>query len=84
MRPPTRRLSMTAAGDHCAIVPTPTHHTGAASAANSQYRLQTEPDMIRHRSIHEPLEEQDRSMRIVEYAMAIAAFVVAGILAFVR
>jgi hypothetical protein len=40
--------------------------------------------MIRHRSIHEPLEEQDRSMRIVEYAMAIAAFVVAGILAFVR
>jgi hypothetical protein len=60
------------------------HHTGAASAAKSQDRLQTEPDMIRHRSIHEPLEEQDRSMRIVEYAMAIAAFVVAGILAFVR
>jgi hypothetical protein len=40
--------------------------------------------MIRQRSIPRPRLEQDRSMRIVEYAMAIVAFIVAGILAFVR
>jgi hypothetical protein len=43
-----------------------------------------EPSMIRQRSIPAPLEEQDNSMRVVEYTMAIVAFVVAGILAFVR
>jgi hypothetical protein len=75
---------MTAGRRHCRIVPTPTHNTGAASASIPQHRLQTEPDMIRHRSIQEPLDEQDHSMRIVEYTMAIVAFVVAGILAFVR
>jgi len=45
----------------------------------------TEPiAMIRQRSIPAPREDQDRSMRVVEYAMAFIAIVVAGVLAFVR
>jgi len=40
--------------------------------------------MIRHRSIPATRGEDDRSMRVIEYAMAIVAFVVAGILAFIR
>jgi hypothetical protein len=40
--------------------------------------------MIRHRSIPATRDEDDRSMRLIEYAMAIVAFVVAGILALAR
>jgi hypothetical protein len=40
--------------------------------------------MIRQRSITAPREDQDRSMRVVEYAMALIAIVVAGALAFLR
>lgn len=40
--------------------------------------------MIRQRSIPAPREDQDRSMRLVEYAMAFIAIVVAGALAFLR
>jgi hypothetical protein len=40
--------------------------------------------MIRQRSIPAPREDQDRSMRVVEYAMALIAIVVAGALAFLR
>jgi hypothetical protein len=40
--------------------------------------------MIRHRSIPATRDEDERSMRFIEYAMAIVAFVVAGILAFAR
>jgi hypothetical protein len=40
--------------------------------------------MIRHRSIPTTRPDDDHSMQIVEYAMAIVAFVAAGILAFVR
>jgi hypothetical protein len=40
--------------------------------------------MIRQRSIPVPRGDQDRSMRVVEYAMAFIAIVVAGVLAFVR
>lgn len=40
--------------------------------------------MIRQRSIPAAREDQDRSMRVVEYAMAFIAIVVAGALAFLR
>ena len=40
--------------------------------------------MIRHRFIPATHVEQDRSMRVVEYAMAIVAIVVAGVLALAR
>jgi hypothetical protein len=40
--------------------------------------------MIRQRFIPAARVEQDRSMRVVEYAMAIVAIVVAGVLALAR
>ena len=40
--------------------------------------------MIPQRTIPVPCEEQDRSMRLIEYAMAIVAIVVAGVLALAR
>jgi hypothetical protein len=40
--------------------------------------------MIRQRSAPRQRDEQDRSMRFVEYAMAIIAIVVAGALALAR
>jgi hypothetical protein len=40
--------------------------------------------MIHRRSIPAPRADHDRSMRFIEYGMAIVAIVVAGILAFVR
>jgi hypothetical protein len=40
--------------------------------------------MIRQRSIPAPREDQDRSMRVVENAMAFIAIVAAGVLAFVH
>jgi hypothetical protein len=40
--------------------------------------------MIRQRFIPAARTEQDRSMRVVEYAMAIVAIVVAGVLALAR
>jgi len=40
--------------------------------------------MIRQRSIPATHQEQDRSMRVIEYAMAFVAIIVAGALAFIR
>ena len=64
---------------------TPHHHTGAASANISR---RTEPQMIRHQAIQAILTDEsdsdDRSMRVIEYAVALVALAVAGILAFVR
>ncbi len=44
--------------------------------------------MIRHQAIQATQTDQsdleDRSMRVIEYAMAFVALVVAGILAFIR
>jgi len=40
--------------------------------------------MIRQRFIPSATEDQDRSMRVVEYAMAFIAIAVAGVLAFVH
>ena len=40
--------------------------------------------MIRQRSIPVTRPDQDRSMRVIEYAMAFVAIAVAGILALVR
>jgi hypothetical protein len=40
--------------------------------------------MIRHRSMPLSRSDQDRSMRVVEWAMALVAIVVAGILALAR
>lgn len=40
--------------------------------------------MIRQPTIPAPRQNQDRSMRVVEYAMAFVAIAVAGVLALVR
>jgi hypothetical protein len=44
--------------------------------------------MIRHQAIHatqaDQSDREDGSMRVIEYAVAFVALVVAGILAFVR
>ena len=40
--------------------------------------------MIRQESIPAPRSDQDRSMRIVEYAMAFVAIAFAGVLALLR
>jgi len=40
--------------------------------------------MIRQRSIPATRQDQDRSMRVVEYAMAFVAIVVAAVLALIR
>jgi hypothetical protein len=50
----------------------------------SQPIIHGAPDMIRQRFIPAAQVEQDRSMRVVEYAMAIVAIVVAGVLALAR
>ena len=64
---------------------TPHHHTGAASATTIDG---TEPQMIRHQAIQatqaDHSDRDDGSMRVIEYAIALVAFVVAGILAFIR
>jgi hypothetical protein len=52
--------------------------------STSQPRQPRSPSMIRHRVIPAAQVEQDRSMRVVEYAMAIVAIVVAGVLALAR
>jgi hypothetical protein len=64
---------------------TPRHDTGAASTTWIANRPSTmETKMIRQRSIAAPPEHKDRSMRYVEYALAIVAFVVSGILTLAR
>ena len=76
---------MGAARTHAPMTSTPLHHTGAASA---KYTDQTEPQMIRHQAIPATQANQsdleDGSMRVIEYAIAFVALVVAGILAFIR
>jgi hypothetical protein len=79
---------MGAAGPHAPLTSTPHHHTGAASATTID---RTEPQMIRHQAIQaiqatqaDQSDREDGSMRIIEYAIAFVALVVAGILAFVR
>jgi hypothetical protein len=70
---------------HAPLTSTPHHHTGAASATNID---ETEPPMIRHQAIQatqaDQSDREDGSMRVIEYAIAFVALVVAGILAFVR
>jgi hypothetical protein len=50
--------------------------------------METEPQMIRHQAIQvvevDETDLEDRSMRVIEYAMAFVALVVAGILALIR
>ena len=76
---------MGAARAHARLTSTPLHHTGAASARCTDG---TEPQMIRHQAIQATQADQsdleDGSMRVIEYAMAFVALVVAGILAFIR
>jgi len=76
---------MGAAGPHAPLTSTPHHHTGAASAITID---RTEPQMIRHQTIQatqaDQSDREDGSMRVIEYAIAFVALVVAGILTFVR
>jgi len=76
---------MGAAGPHAPLTSTPHHHTGAASAITID---RTEPQMIRHQAIQatqaDQSDREDGSMRVIEYAIAFVALVVAGILTFVR
>jgi hypothetical protein len=73
------------AGPHAPLTSTPHHHTGAASATTID---RMEPQMIRHQAIQatqaDQSDREDGSMRVIEYAVAFVALVVAGILAFVR
>jgi hypothetical protein len=76
---------MAAACPHAPLTSTPHHHTGAASATTID---RTESQMIRHQAIQATQADQsdgeDGSMRVIEYAIAFVALVVAGILTFVR
>ena len=76
---------MGVASAHAPLTSTPLHHTGAASATSTD---ETEPQMIRHQAIQATQADQadleDGSMRVIEYAMAFVALIVAGILAFIR
>ena len=70
---------------HAPLTSTPHHHTGAASATTIDG---TESQMIRHQAIQatqaDQSDREDGSMRVIEYAIAFVALVVAGILTFVR
>jgi hypothetical protein len=55
------------------------HHTGAASSTNSEPAPMIKPEPIDV----EPLDN-DHSMRLIEYVIALVALAAAGILAFVR
>lgn len=76
---------MGAAGLHAPLTSTPHHHTGAASATTID---RTESQMIRHQAIQatqaDQSDREDGSMRVIEYAIAFVALVVAGILTFAR
>ena len=56
------------------------HHTGAASSTNSEPTPMIKPEPIDAES----LDSDDRSMRLIEYVIALVALAAAGILAFVR
>jgi hypothetical protein len=76
---------MAAACPHAPLTSTPHPHTGAASATTID---RTEPQMIRHQAIQatqaDQSDREDGSMRVIEYAIAFVALVVAGILTFAR
>jgi len=56
------------------------HHTGAASSTYSEPAAMIKPEPIDVES----LDSDDRSMRLIEYVIALVALAAAGILAFVR
>jgi hypothetical protein len=76
---------MAAGCPHAPLTSTPHHHTGAASATTID---RTESQMTRHQAMQatqaDQSDREDGSMRVIEYAIAFVALVVAGILTFVR
>jgi hypothetical protein len=76
---------MGAARPHAPLTSTP-HHPHRRGVGH--ITDETEPQMIRHQAIQATEADQsdleDGSMRVIEYAIAFVALVVAGILAFIR